>query len=45
MVVWTPFPAETDKAVDVTPITMNPFGVDETLALWSKVMSAKNFAI
>lgn len=34
---------ETDKAVGVTPFTVNPFGVHETLTLWSKAMLAKNF--
>ena len=42
MEVYKPSP-ETDKAVGVTPFTVNPFGVHETLTLWSKAMLAKNF--
>ena len=36
---------EADKALDVASFTANLFGTDEILALWSKAISAENFAI
>ena len=36
---------ETVEALDVTSFTVNLFGTDEILALQSKAISAKNFAV
>ena len=36
---------EADRALDVASFTANPFGTDEILALWSKAISAENFAV
>ena len=36
---------EADKALDVASFTANLFGTDEILALWSKAISAENFAV